>query len=188
MTKQLKEFLYVGHYTDKDGNFILKVGTTNNLDRRRKEHNRNYKKSPSYTMPSGGEFVYDFSLPLSKYNTLRYEDKTRQRWQNEGVGEFIRNDRFYCKKKAQNRQSDDTQNLRNPARLSGIFCAFFTKTFSPKIKRDFCINCLLTIKRKCSIMAGRAGMCGSEIPIGPTYAKFLFNPADFHMAPYFPEN
>lgn len=99
MTKQFKEFLYVGHYIDKDGNFILKVGTTNNLDRRRKEHNRNYKKSPSYTMPPGGEFVYDFSLPLSKYNTLRYEDKTRQRWQNEGVGEFIRNDRFYCKKK-----------------------------------------------------------------------------------------
>ena len=50
-------------------------------------------------MPPGGEFVYDFSLPLSKYNTLRYEDKTRQRWQNEGIGEFVRNDRFYCKKK-----------------------------------------------------------------------------------------
>ena len=84
---------------DKDGNFILKVGTTNDLERRRKEHNRNYKKSPNYTMPPGGEFVYDFSLPLSKYNTLRYEDKTRQRWQDEGIGEFVRNDRFYCKKK-----------------------------------------------------------------------------------------
>lgn len=50
-------------------------------------------------MPPGGEFVYDFSLPLSKYNTLRYEDKTRQRWQDEDIGEFVRNDRFYCKKK-----------------------------------------------------------------------------------------
>ena len=99
MARQPKEFLYVGHYIDKDGNFILKVGTTNDLDRRRKEHNRNYKKSPNYTMPQGGEFVYDFSLPLSKYNTLRYEDKTRQRWQDEGIGEFVRNDRFYCKKK-----------------------------------------------------------------------------------------
>ena len=98
-TKRPKEFLYVGHYIDRDGNFILKVGTTNDLDRRRKEHNRNYKKSPNYTMPPGGEFVYDFSLPLSKYNTLRYEDKTRQRWQDEGIGEFVRNDRFYCKKK-----------------------------------------------------------------------------------------
>ena len=102
MAKQPKEFLYVGHYIDKDSNFILKVGTTNNLDRRRKEHNRNYKKSPTYTMPPSGEFVYDFSLPLSKYNTLRYEDKTRQRWQDEKVGEFVRNDRFYCKKKPKN--------------------------------------------------------------------------------------
>ena len=91
-------------------------------------------------------------------------------------------------KEAQNRQSDDTQNLRNPARLSGIFCAFFTKTFSSKIKRNFCINCLLTTGRKCGIMAGRAQACGSEIPIGSTYAKFLFNPADFHMASYFPES
>ncbi len=78
---------------------MLKVGTTNDLDRRRKEHNRNYKKSPNYTMPPGGEFIYDFSLKLSKYNTLRYEDKTRERWQNEGIGEFVRNDRFYCKNK-----------------------------------------------------------------------------------------
>ena len=36
-----KEYLYVGHYIDKDGNYILKVGTTNDLERRRKEHNRN---------------------------------------------------------------------------------------------------------------------------------------------------
>lgn len=91
-----KEFLYVGHYIDKNGNYILKVGTTNNLDRRRKEHTTNYKKSPNFTMPKNGEFVYDFSLPLSKYNTLRYEDKTRERWQAENVGEFVRNDRFYC--------------------------------------------------------------------------------------------
>ena len=37
-------------------------------------------------------------------------------------------------------------------------------------------------------MAGRAQACGPEIPIGSTYAKFLFNPADFHMASYFPES
>jgi hypothetical protein len=94
-----KEFLYVGHYTDIDGNFILKVGTTNDLERLRKEHTRNYKRSPNYKMPFDGEFVYDFWLPLSKYNTLRYEDKTRQKWIDEAIGEFVRNDRFFCAKR-----------------------------------------------------------------------------------------
>jgi hypothetical protein len=91
-----KEFLYVGHYTDTDGNYILKIGTTNNLNRRAKEHTRNYRKSPEHTLPREGEFEYDWSLPLSKYNTLRYEDKTRKSWKSAGVGEYIRNDRFVC--------------------------------------------------------------------------------------------
>lgn len=97
--KRIKEFLYVGHYLDTEGNYILKVGTTNDLDRRKKEHDRTYKKSPSYTMPLDGSFVYDFFLPLSKYNTLRYEDKTKENWQKEGIGKFVRNDRFYCENK-----------------------------------------------------------------------------------------
>lgn len=50
-------------------------------------------------MPNKSEFEYDFHLRLSKYNTLRYEDKTRELWQKEEVGEFVRNDRFCCKKK-----------------------------------------------------------------------------------------
>lgn len=91
-----KEWLYVGHYIDEDGNFMLKIGTTNDLDRRRKEHNRNYRRAPKFTMPPGGEFVYDWFLPLSKYNTLRYEDANRAAWQAAGVGEFVRNDRFLC--------------------------------------------------------------------------------------------
>ena len=33
-----KEFLYVGHYIDIDGNYILKIGTTNDLKRRQTEH------------------------------------------------------------------------------------------------------------------------------------------------------
>ena len=91
-----KEFLYVGHYFDINNNYILKIGTTNDLDRRQKEHTRNYRKSPNYTMPADGSFIYDWILPLSKYNTLRYEDKNRLMWQMQGIGEFVRNDRFYC--------------------------------------------------------------------------------------------
>lgn len=94
-----KEFLYVGHYIDINGNYMLKIGTTNNLERRRQEHNRNYKRAPKFTMPEDGSFEYDWFCPLSKYNTLRYEDKNRAAWQEMGVGEFVRNDRFLCAEK-----------------------------------------------------------------------------------------
>lgn len=93
-----KEFLYIGYYRDTANNFILKIGTTNDLDRRRKEHTRTYRKSPEHTLPPNGEFTYLWKLPLSKYNTLRYEDKNRQKWQEMGIGEFVRNDRFVLNK------------------------------------------------------------------------------------------
>lgn len=89
-----KEFLYVGYYIDTNGNFILKIGTTNDLDRRRTEHNRNYKRTPEHTMPPNGSFNYLWSHKLSKYNTLRYEDRNRAAWQEANIGEFVRNDRF----------------------------------------------------------------------------------------------
>lgn len=88
--------MYVGHYIDKDNNYILKIGTTNNLKRRKAEHTRSYRKSKEHTLPKDKEFEYDWHLPLSKYNTLRYEDKNRQAWQEMGIGEFVRNDRFVC--------------------------------------------------------------------------------------------
>ena len=94
-----KEYLYVGHYIDTEGNYILKVGTTNDLKRRQNEHTRNYKRATAHTMPKEQKFEYDWSLALSKYNTLRFEDKTRAKWIEEEIGEFIRNDRFVCKEK-----------------------------------------------------------------------------------------
>ena len=94
-----KEFLYVGHYYDVNNNYILKIGTTNDLKRRRTEHNYNYRRAKTNTMPRENEFEYDWTLPLSKYNTLRYEDKNRKKWQELAVGVFIRNDRFVCAEK-----------------------------------------------------------------------------------------
>lgn len=94
-----KEFLYVGHYIDTKGRYILKIGTTNDLHRRAVEHTRNYKKTREFTMPEDSEFVYDWFLPLSKYNTLRFEDRNRKLWQELGIGRFIRNDRFFCEQK-----------------------------------------------------------------------------------------
>lgn len=91
-----KEFLYVGHYVDIDGNYILKIGTTNRLRDRQSEHTRNYKKAKKYQMPKDAKFVYDYVHMLGKYNTVRYEDKNRSIWQELGIGEFVRNDRFCC--------------------------------------------------------------------------------------------
>ena len=89
-----KELLYIGTYTDVDGNRILKIGTTNDLKRRKSEHNRTYKRATVHTMPSDASFEYIWTHPLSKYNTLRYEDKNKEKWKAENVGEYVRNDRF----------------------------------------------------------------------------------------------
>lgn len=89
-----KEYLYVGHYYDKDGNYILKIGTTNNLKRRCQEHNRKYRGASNFPMRAGDSFTYDWTLPLSKYNTLRYEDSNKAKWQKELFGFFQSNDRF----------------------------------------------------------------------------------------------
>ena len=89
-----KEFLYVGYYFDTNGNYILKIGTTNDLKRRATEHTRNYRRTKEYTMPQTSQFEYLWYIPLSKYNTIRYEDRNRQMWQDMGIGTFIRNDRF----------------------------------------------------------------------------------------------
>ena len=89
-----KEWLYVGHYVDTEGNYVLKIGTTNDLCRRQSEHTRNYHKAVKHTMPSDNQFIMDWYLPLSKYNTLRYEDRNREWWKELGFGRFVRNDRF----------------------------------------------------------------------------------------------
>lgn len=92
--KRAKEYLYVGCYTDINNNKIVKIGTTNDLNRRQAEHTRSYKRAKQYTMPSDAQFEMLGCIPLSKYNTLRYEDKNRKAWQEQGIGQFIRNDRF----------------------------------------------------------------------------------------------
>lgn len=93
-----KEFLYVGHYIDIEGNYILKIGTTCDLDRRWKDHTRNYQIAKKYTMPADERFCYDWVKPLSKYNTLRYEDRNIARWKEMDFGDYVRNDRFCCGK------------------------------------------------------------------------------------------
>ena len=88
--------MYVGHYYDTENNYILKIGTTNDLTRRTKEHTRNYRKAVNYTLPKDSDFIMDWFIKLSRYNTHRFEDSNRELWRAAGIGEFIRNDRFLC--------------------------------------------------------------------------------------------
>ena len=90
------DYVYVGHYTDIDGNYILKVGTTNNIRRRTCEHTAAYKEKKKYQMPKDGQFVMDWYRPVSYKNSIKTEDRTRQAWKNEGIGKFIPKDRFNC--------------------------------------------------------------------------------------------
>ena len=92
--KNGKEFYYVGHYITEDGKYVLKPGTTNDLRRRRTQHNSDYRKTPNFRMKSGTYFEYDWFIPLSKYNTLRIEDKIKDEFQKAGFGFFQNNDRF----------------------------------------------------------------------------------------------
>lgn len=94
-----KEFLYIGHYTAVSGEYVLKVGTTNDLARRAMEHTRNYHRTPNYPMPPDATFVYDDFIPLSKYNTLRYEEITKEMYKNAQFGVYLNNDRFIFKEK-----------------------------------------------------------------------------------------
>jgi hypothetical protein len=91
-----KEYLYIGHYVDTLNRYVLKVGTTNDLKRRRYQHNTSYRKArkAEAIMPQSEEFTYDWHIRLSKYNTLRYEDRIKSEWVEAGFGKYLNNDRF----------------------------------------------------------------------------------------------
>ena len=78
-----KEWLYFGYVGDISCR-IFKIGTTNDLHRRAQEHARAYHQP----------FTYLWTLRLSKWNTLRYEQRTKEAWKKEPEWEYIRNDRF----------------------------------------------------------------------------------------------
>ena len=90
----MKDFLYVGHYIDTDGNYILKIGTTNDLETRQSQHTRYYAKAKNHPMAEGTQFAFDWYLPLSRANTHRYEESIKDLWISQAFGTHIRNDRF----------------------------------------------------------------------------------------------
>ena len=64
-----KEFFYLGFYLDILGNWILKIGTTNDLAERMTQHNRDNLKLTNHPMMPGTKFQYLWFVPLSKYNS-----------------------------------------------------------------------------------------------------------------------
>ena len=90
------DYVYVRHHTDIDGNYIRKVGTSNNSRRRTWEQTAAYKGKKKCQMRKDGQFVMDWYRPVSYKNSIKTEDRTRQAWKNEGIGQFIPKDRFNC--------------------------------------------------------------------------------------------
>ena len=125
MANHEKEYLYVGYYISTEKEFVLKIGTTCDLERRRREHTRNYRRTPYHTMPPDEEFHYIWYIQLSKYNTLRYEDRNRQLWQEMGIGEFVRNDRFILSIVPNFVPVKIRKTYQIALAEGAIFCAFF---------------------------------------------------------------
>lgn len=86
--------LYLGGYWTEDGKFVLKIGTSNDIEVRESQHNRYYKTAKNYPIAKDSRYKMFESIPLSKYNALRFEDSNKARWIEEGFGTYIKNDRF----------------------------------------------------------------------------------------------
>lgn len=82
--KKLKEFIYfiqIGEPAER----LFKIGTTNNISRRMKEHEKYYQKNVNVLGV----------IPLtSKYTTLRVEKKMIDLWKTFSGWQYLRNDRF----------------------------------------------------------------------------------------------
>ena len=74
-------FIQIGTVNER----LFKVGTTNNVLRRMKEHNKYYKKDI---------YILWVSPCYSKYTTLRVEDNTKKIWSTLAGFTYKRNDRF----------------------------------------------------------------------------------------------
>lgn len=74
-------FIRIGAPSDN----LYKIGTTNNIKRRMREHSKNYNAPIE---------VLWVSPPYSKWTTLRVETAMIERWKETEGFEYVRNDRF----------------------------------------------------------------------------------------------
>ena len=81
MKQDFVYFIQIGDPADR----LFKIGTTNNIKRRMREHEKYYGKKV---------IVLWQSPAYSKWTTLRVEDNMKTQWIEEGIFEYLRNDRF----------------------------------------------------------------------------------------------
>ena len=74
-------FLQIGEPSER----VFKIGTTNNMHRRMKQHETYYKKDIT---------VIWYKKVTSKYTTLRVEDENKDFWLANTNWKYKRNDRF----------------------------------------------------------------------------------------------
>lgn len=77
-------YLYFIRIGDPSQN-LYKIGTTKDIARRMRQHERYYKKPVTILWVSKG---------YSKYTTLRVEEQTIDKWKEMSGFQYIRNDRF----------------------------------------------------------------------------------------------
>lgn len=92
---ETKEFFYIGiAHTLKEHYRIIKIGTTNDLTRRRGEHRRKSDyKNPNFSL---NDFEYVQTFALAKSTTLALESSIREQLREmiEQDEVFQKNDRF----------------------------------------------------------------------------------------------
>lgn len=81
---------------DKDGNRVIKIGTTNDMLRRMKEHEQYYADKDTKT--KANIYILWYKEVKSKYTTLRVEDENKEIWKKNLNYKYIRNDRFIVPK------------------------------------------------------------------------------------------
>lgn len=83
--KKNKFYIYFIRIGEPDKR-LFKIGTTNNIDRRMKEHKRYYKENVT---------ILGVIPVTSEYTTLRVEKQTKENWiENHPDWQYLRNDRF----------------------------------------------------------------------------------------------
>lgn len=93
--KKKGDYLYFISFPDErtEEKKLVKIGTTNDIIRRMKEHQKYYNTTI---------LIEWISPAYSKWTTLRIEDRMKKFWIEKDLGEWIRNDRFLIDKDIKN--------------------------------------------------------------------------------------
>ena len=94
-SEKAKDYFYIGYYLSTFDMYILKLGRTDDYERRAKEHTRYYKhKVKNQPMKENEQFNYIALLPLSPANADRVERKNLEIFKKLFKDNYIQKERF----------------------------------------------------------------------------------------------